>query len=38
MVIQQASAWEVSIVAAISDELDQLKYLVRGQERLDGDR
>lgn len=28
MVIRQASAWEVSIVAAISDELDQLKYLV----------
>lgn len=28
MVIQQASAWEVSIVAAISDELNQFKYLV----------
>lgn len=29
MAIQQSSAWEVSIVAAIGDELDQLKYLVK---------
>lgn len=28
MVIQQASVWEASLVTAITEELDQLKYLV----------
>lgn len=28
MSVQHASAWEVSIIAAITEELDQLKYLI----------
>lgn len=31
MFIPQASDWEASIVAAITEELDQLKYLIEDE-------